>query len=174
MIFSQPDNVSDLGNEAEYVIVSLVRSTRPGFLSSVRRMNVMLTRCRRGLVIVSSQAFLGPGGKGSDTLLGKLVQHWKTKYNQTWVDWNSVLNASVDLPGVIRPNISKGRWPAKPRQKCFSKGESASSSTITAQGEKKSRKPITASKNQPHQTKAKKDPTKQLSNSRNTTKAQRS
>jgi hypothetical protein len=88
------------GNEANDVIVTLVRSSSPGFLRSIQRMNVLLTRCRRGLVIVSSKAFLGPGGKGSDTLLGKLVQHWQDQYSRTWIDWRSIANASVDLSGI--------------------------------------------------------------------------
>ena len=170
--------VSALGNEAKYVIVSLVRSSRPAFLRSVRRMNVMLTRCRQGLIIVSSQAFLGPGGKGSDTLLGKLVQHWQSKYSQTWVGWNSVLNASVDLPGAKGSfsNNSTGSRPpgkAKPQHKPSPKGNSVTGSTITAQGQKESK--VNRSKHGFHQqTKVIKEPTKQQSNSRNTTKAQRS
>jgi hypothetical protein len=131
-----------VGNEADYVIVSLVRSSRPGFLSSVRRMNVMLTRCRRGLIIVSSQAFLRPGGKGSDTLLGKLVQHWQSEHAQTWISWNSVLNALVALPGVTRSETSGRRPPVKaaPQQKHSSKGNPATSTVRPAQGQK-SRKP---------------------------------
>jgi len=158
-----------------------VRSSRPGFLRSVRRMNVMLTRCRRGLIIVSSQAFLGPGGKGSDTLLGKLVQHWQSKYPQTWIDWNPVLNASVDLPGAKRSfsnNSTGSRHPGKaePQHKpqAPSKGDSATGSTITTQGQKKTIASNTASKKKPQKTKAINEPKKQQSNSQNTTKVQRS
>ncbi len=60
------------GNEADIVLVSIVRSRDPGFLRSEQRMNVMLTRCRRGLVIVSSRSFLL--GPGRSTLVGKLAR----------------------------------------------------------------------------------------------------
>ncbi|KAF7374797.1 AAA-12 domain-containing protein [Mycena sanguinolenta] len=54
------------GNEEDYIIISLVRSMGLGFLSNLRRTNVMLTRCKRGMYIVSSRAFLHKGpGKGS-------------------------------------------------------------------------------------------------------------
>ncbi|KAJ3882090.1 AAA domain-containing protein, partial [Lentinula edodes] len=62
------------GNEAEYVVLSVVRSAHVGFLHSPQRMNVMLTRCRRGMVIVSSQSFLE--GVARDTLVGKISAYW--------------------------------------------------------------------------------------------------
>ncbi|KAJ4477545.1 AAA domain-containing protein, partial [Lentinula aciculospora] len=62
------------GNEADYVLLSVVRSAHVGFLHSSQRMNVMLTRCRRGMVIVSSRSFLG--GIARDTLVGKLSTYW--------------------------------------------------------------------------------------------------
>ncbi|KAK0189343.1 AAA domain-containing protein [Armillaria mellea] len=65
------------GNEADFVLVSLVRSRDPGFLRSEQRMNVMLTRCRRGLVIVSSRT------------RGK---HWK--------EWTAVIEERASLPGA--------------------------------------------------------------------------
>ena len=37
----------------------------------MRRTNVMLTRCQRGMYIVSSRAFLE--GKGADSLVGKMA-----------------------------------------------------------------------------------------------------
>ena len=39
-----------LGNERDYIIVSLVRTRGLGFLDDHRRTNVMLTRCKRGMV----------------------------------------------------------------------------------------------------------------------------
>ena len=53
----------DLGNEADYVLVSVVRSSKPGFLVSLQRMNLLLTRCRKGLVIVTSRSFIASGGQ---------------------------------------------------------------------------------------------------------------
>ncbi|KAJ7095570.1 AAA domain-containing protein, partial [Mycena epipterygia] len=62
------------GNEADYVLVSVVRTTQPGFLRSLNRMNVMLTRARAGMVLVTNAAFLH--GAGGPTLLGQLARYW--------------------------------------------------------------------------------------------------
>ncbi len=59
------------GNEDHVIIVSVVRSKALGFLSSMRRTNVMLSRCQLAMYIVSSQAFLE--GKGADSLVGKMA-----------------------------------------------------------------------------------------------------
>ncbi|KAJ7770367.1 AAA domain-containing protein, partial [Mycena olivaceomarginata] len=62
------------GNEADYVLVSVMRTTQPGFLRSLNRMNVMLTRARAGLILVTNAAFLRQAGR--PTLLGLLADHW--------------------------------------------------------------------------------------------------
>ncbi|KAI0737249.1 AAA domain-containing protein, partial [Daedaleopsis nitida] len=62
------------GHEAPYVIISTVRTTGPGFLRSLNRMNVMLTRCKAGMVVVTNRRFLT--GPGRETLLGGLAQRW--------------------------------------------------------------------------------------------------
>ena len=49
----------------------MVRSREMGFLDSKRRMNVMLTRCKHVMYIVSSRAFLK--GKGASSLVGKMA-----------------------------------------------------------------------------------------------------
>ncbi|KAI0653588.1 AAA domain-containing protein, partial [Cubamyces menziesii] len=62
------------GHEAPYVVISAVRTTAPGFLCARSRANVMLTRCERGMVLVSQRTFLrGPGAR---TLLGELARRW--------------------------------------------------------------------------------------------------
>ena len=100
--FSETRSHTILGNEADYVIVSVVRSLHSGFLRSRNRMNVLLTRCRQGLVIVSSRLFLDKGS-GSNTLLGRLLAYWQSNYpRKTWIDWRSVAAATVDLPGFLR------------------------------------------------------------------------
>ncbi|KIK52409.1 hypothetical protein GYMLUDRAFT_1028835, partial [Collybiopsis luxurians FD-317 M1] len=62
------------GNEADYVLISVVRSNRTGFLNSRNRTNAMLTRCRKGMVIVSSRLFLR--GVARWTLIGRLCEYW--------------------------------------------------------------------------------------------------
>ncbi|KAH9972822.1 P-loop containing nucleoside triphosphate hydrolase protein [Lactifluus volemus] len=59
------------GNEDEVIIISVVRTKALGFLTSWRRTNVMLTRCKRHMYIVSNRAFLE--GKGADSLVGKMA-----------------------------------------------------------------------------------------------------
>ncbi|CCM01391.1 uncharacterized protein FIBRA_03442 [Fibroporia radiculosa] len=75
------------GNEEEYIIVSVVRSEKIGFLSNVRRTNVMLSRCKTGMIICSSRAFLQ--GKASSTLMGKLATEWGAN---SWVPWRDLLS----------------------------------------------------------------------------------
>ncbi|EPQ54165.1 hypothetical protein GLOTRDRAFT_21752, partial [Gloeophyllum trabeum ATCC 11539] len=59
------------GNEDDYIILSLVRTRDIGFLQDLRRTNVMLTRCRRGMFICTSRAFME--GAGATTLVGQMV-----------------------------------------------------------------------------------------------------
>ncbi|KAA1467648.1 hypothetical protein DENSPDRAFT_847700 [Dentipellis sp. KUC8613] len=62
------------GNEDHYIIISLVRSRELGFLKNLRRTNVMLTRCKRGMFICSSKMFLK--GKGAKCLAGAMAAHF--------------------------------------------------------------------------------------------------
>ena len=66
------------GNEEDYIIVSLVRSNALGFLNSLRRTNVMLTRCKLGMYVVSSYNFLvstrsKKAGLGASSLAGQMA-----------------------------------------------------------------------------------------------------
>jgi len=62
------------GNEDDYIIISLVRSEKLGFLSDGKRVNVMLTRCKLGMIICSSRRFLQ--GPAADTLVGKMFSNF--------------------------------------------------------------------------------------------------
>jgi hypothetical protein len=84
------------------VILSSVRTRQPGFLKSQPRMNVALTRCRKGMVVVTDKGFLQ--GKGKKTLLGQLCSTWSKQHNACWNDRNAVLNNSVALPGLPAPS----------------------------------------------------------------------
>ena len=68
---THPPQHAKIGNEDHVIVISVVRSKAVGFLASLRRTNVMLTRCQRGMYIVSSRAFLE--GKGADSLVGKMA-----------------------------------------------------------------------------------------------------
>ena len=74
------------GNEEDYIIISLVRSRELGFLKNLRRTNVMLTRCKRGMFICSSRAFLD-GPQGSKSLVGQLLKHVG---QAAWLDLNDL------------------------------------------------------------------------------------
>ncbi|CDO73717.1 hypothetical protein BN946_scf185015.g45 [Trametes cinnabarina] len=69
------------GNEKDFIIVSLVRSKSLGFLADYRRTNVMLTRCKRGMYIVTSWGFVWD--KAADTLVGRMAAAWG---NDVWVN----------------------------------------------------------------------------------------
>ncbi|KAK0469717.1 AAA domain-containing protein [Desarmillaria tabescens] len=78
------------GNEDDYIIVSVVRSKKLGFLVNERRVNVMLTRCKKGMIICSSRAFLE--GIGSRSLIGGLAARMGTR---SWVEYHEVLNGRL-------------------------------------------------------------------------------
>jgi len=66
-------------------------------------MNVALTRCRKGLVVVTNKAFLQRLGR--NTLLGQLCTAWSSPSshrNDVWIDWKDMLSPGlpVDLPGL--------------------------------------------------------------------------
>jgi AAA domain len=84
------------------VILSSVRTKWPGFLKSQPRMNVALTRCRKGMVVVTDKSFLQ--GKGKKTLLGQLCLTWSKHHDACWNDWKAVLNNLVALPGLPVPS----------------------------------------------------------------------
>lgn len=62
------------GNEEDYIIISLVRSEKIGFLKNLRRTNVMLTRCKKSMMICTSRKFLAR--EASQSLVGKLAAEY--------------------------------------------------------------------------------------------------
>ena len=64
-------------------------------------MNVMLTRCCKGMVVVAQRAFVE--GRGRATLLGKLAGQWgaevSTGAGGAWADAVDVMNGRARLPG---------------------------------------------------------------------------
>lgn len=63
----------------------------------------MLTRCKKGMVIVTNTRFLLSAG--AQTLIGKLLGYWKEKQGayKVWVDWKDIVEKNVDLPGCVAP-----------------------------------------------------------------------
>lgn len=60
----------------------------------------MLSRCKRGMVLVTQRAFIDNGGKR--TLLGKLVRRWQILEGAdgVWVDAMAVAGGRAHLPGA--------------------------------------------------------------------------
>ena len=72
------------GRETEALLISLVRSNPDGeigFLSDVRRMNVALTRARRGLIVVGDSATIG-----GNAFYSQLLQYFEatSSYHSVW------------------------------------------------------------------------------------------
>jgi hypothetical protein len=80
------DAVIQSGNEDDYIVISLVRTNNLGFLKEPRRINVMLSRCKKGMIICTNRRFIE--GKAKTSLVGKLAQSLGEK---TWVDARRVL-----------------------------------------------------------------------------------
>ncbi|KAG2074296.1 hypothetical protein BDR04DRAFT_202001 [Suillus decipiens] len=72
------------GNEEDYIVISLVRSMALGFLADLRRINVMLTRCKKGMIICTSQEFMERAGCKS--LVGSLLKY----YEYMWIEKNEL------------------------------------------------------------------------------------
>lgn len=92
-----------VGHEESYVILSTVRTTKPGFLSNQSRTNVMLSRCKKGMVLVTNKVFVQQSARR--TLLGKLAEAWGqfTGSKTAWIDWRHVLDNYATLPGSPAP-----------------------------------------------------------------------
>ncbi|CAE6457597.1 unnamed protein product [Rhizoctonia solani] len=85
------------GNEADYIITTLTKTTFSSFLSSINRLNVLLTRCKKGLVVVSKKEFI--------TRTGGLLRGlwWAYESHDIWKDADEVAKGYVDLPGSPAP-----------------------------------------------------------------------
>jgi len=83
------------GNEADNIIISLVRSRGLGFLDNERRMNVMLSRCKQSMLICSSRKYLSlPDVRG--TLVGDLATRCE--------------EANADVSWVTMENVEQWLW----------------------------------------------------------------
>lgn len=79
------------GNEEDHIIVSLVRTQGVGFLKNSRRTNVMLTRCKKSMIICTNRDFVTKG-KASGTLVGQLAL---TMGPDSWLDGRDIVNGIV-------------------------------------------------------------------------------
>lgn len=78
------------GNEADNIIISLVRSWGLGFLTNERRMNVMLSRCKQSMLICSSKKYLSVPDVRS-TLVGDLASRCEAVNQEvSWISMQDV------------------------------------------------------------------------------------
>ena len=61
------------GNESDHIIVSIVRTKAPGFMKNQRRTNVMLSRCKKSMMICTNRGFL-QNKRVAKTLIGQLAK----------------------------------------------------------------------------------------------------
>ncbi|KAF8813315.1 hypothetical protein BYT27DRAFT_6366435 [Phlegmacium glaucopus] len=71
--------------EDDFIIISIVRTLHLGFLKDQRRTNVMLSRCKKGMFIVSTPHFLTEVAK--DSLIGQFM---KKVPNPTWLTMEDI------------------------------------------------------------------------------------
>lgn len=81
------------GSQKDVIFVSLVRSNQLGFVKDNRRLNVALTRARRGLIVV-----------GRRSLLEQSASLWRT-----WVQWTSTEKLHMDESKVLSEGHER-RW----------------------------------------------------------------
>ncbi|KAI5984129.1 AAA domain-containing protein [Pisolithus marmoratus] len=94
------DKVFNVDSFQEHIIISVVRSGKLGFLANQRRANVMLTRCKKTMVICTSRAFIQ--GPAASTLIGQLATALGP---QAWVHGD--VQGIMPPGGVVppRPNM---------------------------------------------------------------------
>ena len=61
------------GNEADHIIISIVRTKEPGFMNNPRRTNIMLSRCKKSMMICTNREFL-ENTSVAETLFGQLAK----------------------------------------------------------------------------------------------------
>ncbi|KAF9787500.1 AAA domain-containing protein [Thelephora terrestris] len=61
------------GNEADHIVLSIVRTWSPGFMKNTRRTNVMLTRCKKSMMILTHRKFLQKKAV-AETLVGQFAK----------------------------------------------------------------------------------------------------
>lgn len=79
----------------------MVRTERVGFLDDLRRTNVMLSRCKKAMVVISKKAFLEE--KGEETLIGKMAKEFEDRWMPSWElhKGNPVVDHSVSFVLIL-------------------------------------------------------------------------
>ena len=80
------------GQEADIIVLSLVRTEKPGFLANEKRLNVAMTRAKKRLIVVSCSAFLEESRRAGKTLIGKMHSSLKPRYQHKIMSYNDVIS----------------------------------------------------------------------------------
>jgi superfamily I DNA and/or RNA helicase len=80
------------GREKDVILFSAVRTTNIGFLDDAKRLNVMLTRAKRGLIILGCKEVLCRDA------------HWKN-----WLKWVEQNNLEIDLSTIETYQQNNGK-----------------------------------------------------------------
>ncbi|KAG8830151.1 hypothetical protein FRC17_005343 [Serendipita sp. 399] len=97
------------GNEADYIVITLVRTKAMGFLDNNRRANVLLTRCKKGMFVISNKALMLAPPKGStEVLLQRYALEWTAQMQRLGRQWYTYqdLENEVDM---IDPDLKPPR-----------------------------------------------------------------
>ncbi|KAF8126923.1 hypothetical protein EV363DRAFT_1452614 [Boletus edulis] len=87
-------NVDSLqGNEEDYIVIPPVRSRDLGFLEDKRRMNVMLSRCKRGMVIFTNKAYIEKYAGPGKSLIGELTHKWYD--GEAWIEMGDLAKTHI-------------------------------------------------------------------------------
>ncbi|KAH8926765.1 hypothetical protein BT69DRAFT_936292 [Atractiella rhizophila] len=78
------------GQECDYILISVVRTEKVGFLKEAKRSNVMLSRLKKGMVIVTNRGFCE--GAGKHTLVAQLGIEGK------WMSSKDIGSGDVRFP----------------------------------------------------------------------------
>lgn len=67
----------------------------------MNRVNVMLTRCQQGMIVVTNRTFLRT--TAAHTLLGDLARHWSKLHgtSNTWKHWKEIVEHKAPMPGTL-------------------------------------------------------------------------
>ena len=66
-----------------------MRTNKVGFLSNQRRTNVMLSRCKKSMLVCANRTFLTGDPGAQKTLVGKMAAAWA---GEGWISWQDVLS----------------------------------------------------------------------------------
>ncbi|KAG8844026.1 hypothetical protein FRC20_003655 [Serendipita sp. 405] len=105
------------GNEADYIVISLVRTKTMGFLDNNRRANVLLSRCKKGMFIISNKELMlrSSPTSSSGVLLQRYALEWTAQMQRVGRQWYTYQDLEVELDMIdpdLKPTAQSSQTPA--------------------------------------------------------------